>query len=747
MTVAVDDAVDEYLAVGGEPSFTYTFPVNTVIAPVLHALVVETRLAGVLTTLVEGVDYTVTGAGNPLGGTALLDTGVFPSGAIAGVTWELKRVNPISRVTDFQTAGDFFATEVNTQLDLITQILQDQLRDQDANFANSIRLADSSLFNLGTMVDPISGTFLRAKADKSFDWVTVAVTGTSTSIDETDTDATKNKLVSNLLGFGWENSRYHISIFDFLSLAEIAQVDAGLETIDLTPKFVQAIAIIDAKGGGTLWSPEGLYSHTNLFLPDNIVLDGVANASIFKLRNAANTTQITASGKSGIGIQNLVFDGNEANQTGSAMSTIIWLAPTIDVGNFTLQNCEIRNTRNSAFRAVSTNKKEGLRIIGNKLNNIGTAATIAHAIFLNEACPGAILSQNHINTTGANGNGIWVGNESDLVIISDNHIKNCGDMGIEYFNNSIGGAYIGGNTMDNTAAFGISVGISPNCTVIGNVIRDATTLGIELTLGDHLTCLGNTVIDIGQKLNSGIIINKTSHCTVNGNAIDGVGNAPGDQGIRIFADGASKSDFNNISNNVIKLPLSQTDVTGIAMQNNAAGSSCSFNKISGNTIEGNGSLNTKGFVITDPGNGNCTDNIISGNLIKSCAIGVNIAGSNVNNTRLKFNDYISNTVDITDTGTDTIIEEETGGKGADIASAATITVGKGKIFDITGVTTITSVTASWAGREIILQFDGVLTFTDGSNLKLSGNFVTTADDVIALYCDGTDWFERSRSVN
>ena len=37
--------------------------------------------------------------------------------------------------------------------------------------------------------------------------------------------------------------------------------------------------------------------------------------------------------------------------------------------------------------------------------------------------------------------------------------------------------------------------------------------------------------------------------------------------------------------------------------------------------------------------------------------------------------------------------------------------------------------------------------TDGSNLKLAGNFVTTADDVITLVCDGTNWFEMSRSVN
>ena len=43
--------------------------------------------------------------------------------------------------------------------------------------------------------------------------------------------------------------------------------------------------------------------------------------------------------------------------------------------------------------------------------------------------------------------------------------------------------------------------------------------------------------------------------------------------------------------------------------------------------------------------------------------------------------------------------------------------------------------------------DGILTFTDGSNLKLNGNFVTTADDTITLVYDGTNWYEMCRSVN
>lgn len=207
MTVAVNDAVDEFIAVGGETQFSYTFPIIIPILPTLHPITVENRLSGVLTTLVEGVDFSVTGAGQPLGGTIVLDLGVFPSGAIAGVTWTLERNNPIDRLVDFQVAGDFFAVEVNDDMDYLTQILQDQKRDIDLNFTNSIHLAVGSLFNLGEMDDPIIGNFLRAKAGGGFDWAALIPAGTAVSMDETDTDPTKDKLPSNLLGLQWERAR------------------------------------------------------------------------------------------------------------------------------------------------------------------------------------------------------------------------------------------------------------------------------------------------------------------------------------------------------------------------------------------------------------------------------------------------------------------------------------------------------------------------------------------------------------
>jgi len=96
-----------------------------------------------------------------------------------------------------------------------------------------------------------------------------------------------------------------------------------------------------------------------------------------------------------------------------------------------------------------------------------------------------------------------------------------------------------------------------------------------------------------------------------------------------------------------------------------------------------------------------------------------------------------------------------GSKGADIASANTITLGNdGNSFDITGTTTINniSVTGWQSGSRITLKFDGALTFTDqagGSGqmrLAGSGNLTTAANTRIMLELDGTEWWEISRTV-
>lgn len=85
-------------------------------------------------------------------------------------------------------------------------------------------------------------------------------------------------------------------------------------------------------------------------------------------------------------------------------------------------------------------------------------------------------------------------------------------------------------------------------------------------------------------------------------------------------------------------------------------------------------------------------------------------------------------------------------KGSDVASTSSMTLGNdGNFFDITGTTGITSITAKPAGTVVWLQFDGALTVTDGSNLKLNGNLTTAAETTLQLVSDGTNWYEVSRS--
>lgn len=87
---------------------------------------------------------------------------------------------------------------------------------------------------------------------------------------------------------------------------------------------------------------------------------------------------------------------------------------------------------------------------------------------------------------------------------------------------------------------------------------------------------------------------------------------------------------------------------------------------------------------------------------------------------------------------------------AAVASAATLTLPLDRdVVVISGTTNITSVTAGGdnADRRVTLIFQGVLNFTDGSNLKLASTMATTADDTITICCDGTNWYEVGRSVN
>lgn len=84
-----------------------------------------------------------------------------------------------------------------------------------------------------------------------------------------------------------------------------------------------------------------------------------------------------------------------------------------------------------------------------------------------------------------------------------------------------------------------------------------------------------------------------------------------------------------------------------------------------------------------------------------------------------------------------------------VASASTIAIAIGqRVAVISGTTGITSITATGhSGAVVTLIFQGSLTVTDGSNLKLAGNFSAAADATLTVACDGTNWHEVARSTN
>lgn len=92
-------------------------------------------------------------------------------------------------------------------------------------------------------------------------------------------------------------------------------------------------------------------------------------------------------------------------------------------------------------------------------------------------------------------------------------------------------------------------------------------------------------------------------------------------------------------------------------------------------------------------------------------------------------------------------------KGNDIASAAELTIPSGisTYHDITGTTTVTSISTKAAGFILTLQFDGILTLThNATTLILQGNtnYTTAAGDVLQFISEGDgNWRELSRRLD
>lgn len=291
--------------------------------------------------------------------------------------------------------------------------------------------------------------------------------------------------------------------------------------------------------------------------------------------------------------------------------------------------------------------------------------------------------------------GILMNNGSDYptqYLCSDNRVNNAGSMGIRFSNIDALGS---GSTIR-------SVVIS------GNQIYNPTSRGIYVVSTDYrlhtVAVTGNTIRSC-QSTTAAINVSLCDYFTLTGNVITDANSAA--VGVRI------------------------DDVT--------------YGAVTGNMVTFSAIGTSKGFSVTTG-----KELTVTGNIVTVAATGLQFDANSINCAVAYNNFQACTTAQSLSTGGGHVIGPSVPGEIPVTASAASITLPRhSDIHSISGTTNITSMTASnvWAGRRVTLIFQGILTFTDGSNLLLNGNFVTSADDTITLVCDGTNWIECSRSAN
>ncbi len=511
----------------------------------------------------------------------------------------------------------------------------------------------------------------------------------------------------------------------------------GDASTDDTAAIQAAIDAADTAGGGRVLVPNRRFKSdtgTAIDLKADVWLQGTGPQSeIFT--SGVNTTDIlNINGVANVVISDLKIQATD--DTAQFGCIVLEGACT----NITVRNCILSD----GFAGVWIKQGKRIKILNNDISDVTFPVYIGE----NEEpgggdIEGVLISGNELYSSKTTGDGIkTIKTCHDISIVGNNIHENARD-GIDMF---VSGdrVTISGNNIYGNLAQGLDLkvdetvfppgtwGQNRDVSILGNVIRNNTNVGIALTelntadLPWNVSIANNIILGNGDE---GLLI-RWPNVTMVGNVItQNATNAAATKHGAIIQGNSTEQLQNSIfSNNIVT--------------NN------------GET----GNANNVGLTIA------VADNVlVIGNVFDSLSgypndfqdIGVDIQGTSVNDCRVIANSFgsgLTTRLQVNSAAT----YKARGNIGAhdssnvpNVASTAAITLGEGDIFTITGTASITSIAAAStiSGRVVTLKFDAVLTFTDGGNLILEGNFVTAANDTITLKAIGSDWFEVGRSVN
>ena len=323
--------------------------------------------------------------------------------------------------------------------------------------------------------------------------------------------------------------------------------------------------------------PPGDYVVSNVTLPDNTRLTGVAGAT--RILYGGDGHLFAAEGAGRIELANLVIDG--ANRW--LDDTVQGLVHLANVANVTIENCEIRGSSKSAVSL----ERSGGRIERNRLS--GAAEHALYAV------------------------------ESRDLSVTGNHVLDCGNGGIliHRWQKGRDGTIVSGNriarisaTRGGTGQYGNGINIfrADDVMISGNHISDCAFSAIRANAGSNVQITGNTCLGSGETA----IYSEFGFtgAVVSGNLVDGAAN-----GILIvnFDEGGRLA---SVTGNIVRnLRLEGPYVHegagfgfGIAVEADTV--------VSGNTVE-----NAPKWGLVLGWGPYMRGLVVSGNLVRSCPVG------------------------------------------------------------------------------------------------------------------------------